>query len=346
MSGIHLSVAGDSQLEATPGMGRAAGLPTLPIVIWAPDFDETSGGCIVLHALAFRLGRLGANVHVLTNLPAKTESPATKVRRAIRLVTYRLRLANRRRLARKRGDDLPMSLVTTIQVKCHASMPLEATSVLNLDQPFIAIYPEIISGNPFNAKHVVRWLLHRPGFFCSDVEFGTDEYTFFYQPAFVENLKGIEPDNLLRIHWMRDDIYQNRNLADRSGSCRMIRKGHVEDGVLKANDALLLDGKSHEEIAEIFNRTERFYCHDPYTLFVYYAALCGCTPIIVPQPGLTREDWRAGYEYKYGVAYGDDEYEWALATRDQLFAEHAAVTCAETTALQKFLSKLRTHFEG
>lgn len=316
-------------------------MPKLPIVVWTPQFDENGGGCIVLHALAFKLGQLGATVYAGTHRSKQFAALPTATPSMARRLKNRLRLANQRRLARLRLETEPSSLDA---VKCHPSMPLVQLGDFDAQQPFIAIYPEIVSGNPFKAKHVVRWLLHKPGFFLPDIKFGAHEYTFFYQPAFAENVVGVDPDNLLRIHWMRDDVYVNRNLPNRRGKCRMIRKGHVDAGLLAMDDAILLDGKSHQEIADIFNRTERFYCHDPYTLFVYYAALCGCTPIVVPQPGLERDAWRAGYELKHGVAYGEDEIDWAIATRDQLFADQAKVAQAETAALQGFLAKLATRF--
>jgi hypothetical protein len=42
--------------------GRSGTLEDMPIVGWAPHFDETSGGIIVLHLLAYRLREMGLEV--------------------------------------------------------------------------------------------------------------------------------------------------------------------------------------------------------------------------------------------------------------------------------------------
>ena len=102
---------------------------------------------------------------------------------------------------------------------------------------------------------------------------------------------------------------------------------------------------SHEETADVFNTTATFYCHDLYTLYAYYAALCGCTPVIVPRPGLSSEEWRASFELKHGVAYGVDEIEWANETRDQLLADLAASKTKELKDVADFAAKLELHFE-
>lgn len=170
--------------------------------------------------------------------------------------------------------------------------------------------------------------------------------TFFYQSAFAEGLANVAEDNLLQVRWLRTDVYRNEGLADRRGTCRMVRKGTgTYRPELSMDDAApILDGKSHEEIAEIFNRCEFFYSHDPYTLYLYYAALCGCTPVVVPQPGLDAASWRAGFELKQGVAYGDDEIPFAVATREGLFADMAAARDVEDAAVRQFIAKIKNRF--
>jgi hypothetical protein len=210
----------------------------------------------------------------------------------------------------------------------------------------IAVYPEIVSGNPLNAKHVVRWLLHKPGFFRKSANFGNDELTFYYQEAFREGLNWVDPDNMLRIRWVRDDIYFDRALPERIGACRLIRKGKsTRAEIPKHDDAIIVDGKSHEETAGIFNHCKYLYCHDPYTMYTLYAAICGCIPIVIPQPGLSREKWRATYPFKHGIAYGVEEAQWAQDTRDELLKELTKQRALEDEMLRKFVKKIRQRYD-
>ncbi|MFM7443062.1 MAG: hypothetical protein ACKO2N_03975 [Tabrizicola sp.] len=311
----------------------------LPIIVWAPDFDENSGGAIVLHTLAHRLVQLGQDVY-LANEATVRFAPA---RGLWGKIVSPIKQANRRRLARWRGKVSEAGGVTPI--KCHPSMPVP-TYAGTLNAEVVAVYPEVTSGDPIQAKHVVRWLLHRPGFHLDGIRFGDDELTFFYQAAFAEGLGHVDEGNLLQVRWLRTDVYRNEGRSDRSGKCRMVRKGTAtyRPEMSKGDAAPILDGKSHEEIAEVFNRCDFFYSHDPYTLYLYYAALCGCTPVVVPQPGLDAASWRAGFELKQGVAYGEDEIPFAVGTREGLFADMAAARETEDAAVRTFLAKIKTRF--
>lgn len=296
--------------------------PSRPIVVACPSFNETSGGTIVLHTLVQRLRELGADAYAM---------PWTKSYSAA--LPKWLRTAKRLNQWRKKRPFLT-----------HPSMNIPIASP-DIAREAIAVYPEIATGNPFGSPHVVRWLLHKPGYFGKDASLEEADLIFFYQHAFKENVPNIDPDNLLRVRWLRTDVYFDKGLA-RSGSCRMKRKGSLKgpNAVPSPDSSFALDGLSHEEIAKVFNETEVFYCHDAYTLYLGYAALCGCIPVVVPEQGVSSEAWRSKYAFKSGIAYGEEELEWAKATRNQLLDTIANQQLEESRNVVQFVEKLYDKF--
>lgn len=297
-----------------------------PIVVQTTNFNENSGGSIVLHYLVHSLRKLGVEAYVSPNLKEKSIFYPTLIKSIHDKIQYN---------NFKKKTPSFKTMDTPIAPK-------------NIISESIIIYPEIVRGNPLQSNRVVRWLLNKPGFFNGvTYEHNPKEEVFFYQYAFIDGLREIPKDNLLQVRWLRDDIYKNRNTSNRAGSCRMIRKGRKLSGIKipTKDNAIRLDGKSHIEIAEIFNKTEIFFCHDPYTMYCYYAARCGCVPVVVPQMGLSRKKWRDGFEIKNGVAYGEDEIDWAKATRSALMSDMKNAKLEETKQLKVFLSKIRCRFE-
>ena len=53
-------------------------------------------------------------------------------------------------------------------------------------------------------------------------------------------------------------------------------------------------GRDLEGLAEMFNKSEKFYCYDNHTFFSTQASMCGCTSIVVPDPEITKEKWMEG----------------------------------------------------
>jgi hypothetical protein len=295
--------------------------PKWPIIVNCPSFNENSGGAIVLHALVDRLRGLGVEAYA---------APISKDYDTIK--SPWLRALKRWNLRRKQGP-----------FKTHPSMDVPLAPKERVDAGII-VYPETVSGNPLGASRVARWLLNRPGFFGIDAKVTAEEEIFFYQQAFAQDIEGISANRLLQLRWLRDDIYRDLG-GPRAGACRMIRKGtNTLDQIPQPDHAIPLDGKSHAEIAEVFNKTKVFYCHDLYTMYAYYAALCGCIPVVIPQPGLSAEEWRAGFELKNGVAYGEEEMDWAQATRGQLIADVIASKAQETETVVQFLATLTARF--
>lgn len=57
-----------------------------------------------------------------------------------------------------------------------------------------------------------------------------------------------------------------------------------------------------------------FYSYDPIACYSQLAALCGCVSVVVPRPGLTKEEWLTEPGMTYGVAYGEADIPNAMAT--------------------------------
>ena len=230
-----------------------------PIVVDCPPFHENNGGAIVLHTLVDQLRALGVEAYAVSlgHDYADIKSPLLRA----------LKRWNRRR---RRGS-----------FKTHPSMdvPLAPKEII---EHAIVVYPETRSGNPLQSSRVARWMLHKHGFFGVDAKIGPNEEIFYFHAAYVEDFKKIPNDRILTVGYFNEYMYKNLG-HPRQGTCRMIRKGKYSGYLIPEPDnAILLDGKSHREIAQVFNTTEIFYCHDPYTAFLYFAALCGCVPVVVP----------------------------------------------------------------
>ena len=81
--------------------------------------------------------------------------------------------------------------------------------------------------------------------------------------------------------------------------------------------SLCLDNiKSLKEKCDIFNQCKYFYCYDPNSMYVIYAALCGCIPIIYPLEGVSKTDYMKNRLFNCnnelidtGFAYGNFEIE-------------------------------------
>jgi len=132
-------------------------------VIFSPPYDDNHGGPIALHYLCHLLNEAGHHA-VLVPLYKTYESDQRSPFKGLLKS-----LASKFRTWRK-GYAVCPGLNTPV-VK-HPSIPLASDAV--------AIYPEVVAGNPLGAKHVVRWFLHRPGYQTGKVCFGTGELYFDY----------------------------------------------------------------------------------------------------------------------------------------------------------------------
>jgi hypothetical protein len=178
----------------------------------------------------------------------------------------------------------------------------------------VVIYPEIVSGNPLNAKNVVRWILLELG-----IEMPLDHYKKWslndkvYYWETKENIKNYKQ---LSSPFLNTIIFKNNNSGERTKTCYLVKKGiliHKNINYIHPPNSIRIDNLSLQEINNIFNECKFFYTYDANTAYIIYATICGCIPIIYPIEGISKEEYFKNKIYYFndviynkGIVYGND----------------------------------------
>jgi hypothetical protein len=274
--------------------------------IYAPSFDENSGGCIALHKL----------VHIINT---ETEHEAYLVPRVLEKIHFHN--------LRKVLSNLRLYWEVLKNKKNYITNPHFKTPVVkSIPKSFIdsaiCVYPDVTFGNPLQAKNIVRWFLHQPGHFTKEVCVGVGELYFKFNSAIKHfELYGskLSANELKVIHYPLEKYNTDNAESIRKGTCYVMRKGKHKKRV-HDNDAICLDGLSHSEIADVFKRCERFISYDDYTAYSLFAVLCGCKSIVVPDEKTSITDWYPNEKDRYGIAYGfsEKQSDWAELTKNKV----------------------------
>ena len=107
---------------------------------------------------------------------------------------------------------------------------------------------------------------------------------------------------------------------------------------------LIVDNFPHEELAQIFNRYKYCFSYDVHTMYMTYASLCGCIPVVIPLEGVSKEEWQPVQKYTYGIAYGLDDIDYALSTRELLISRIPDDEEQNHQMVSRFISVVKSHF--
>lgn len=289
-------------------------------IIYANPFDSSIGGVVALYALCKRLSDLGEEAVIWpSKKPASPFPWRSSIRDYLRYAKYYRKFVRGMR-----------------QIGCRTARWSDLRTG-------IVVYPEIIAGNPLGSSRIARWFLHRPGYHRGTIDYGPGEIYFFYQDAFNDDRINPDPSNRLTVTYL-NPAYKDRNTGPRSGTCVLLRKGAARAPKIDEAECPIVDGLSHEQMAEVFNRCEYLISYDPYTMYSVFAAICGCVPVIIPEEGVSRDEWFPNPEDRLGLAYGWDEVPHARATRTALLERLAARSADEDEMIARFIEKTQRAF--
>jgi hypothetical protein len=172
---------------------------------------------------------------------------------------------------------------------------------------YVVIYPEIISGNPLCAKHVVRWILNKPGVLGGDLLFSNKDIIFIYANAFARSLSNLITGKLF-LPTIDETIFydDNRTPTERSLVCYYIGKSKWIDGYFSKTEAFEITRTSpkRSELGKLFRASRVLYCFDNTTILVYEAIMCGCPVVLIPDGTQTLEDYQNSELGMNGINWG------------------------------------------
>jgi hypothetical protein len=201
----------------------------------------------------------------------------------------------------------------------------------------VAIYTEHIKNNPFKATHVIRWILYHTNELIEQTWKPSDIY-FYYWEGF-RTLRNFN-NNILNVLEPNFDFFYNKN-QERSGYCHIINKKTPENAIFtEYNSVDITNYTNFKELGDLFNKYEYFLTYDDATYYSIAAALCGCKSIIITQNNeYTPEQYKNLFPiFKYGVAYGLTDIQYANDTIDLVYKHINELTKAADKYIENLIS--------
>jgi hypothetical protein len=231
---------------------------------------------------------------------------------------------------------MPIHITDNFYTCSDYNTPLVTQEILDDLDNAIVIYPEGIKYNPLNAKNIVRWILGPSR--QEDAEtYSKSDLIYWYMDYYYTDYLG-QKENQLLISEFHSDIFTKVGYK-REGSCYTIRKANPTQ-LIHPKDSFFIPFEAAGDLiglANLFNRTEKFYCYDNYTFLYVQAAMCGCISIVIPDPNVTKEKWLNGSRLnRYGIAYGEEDIPRALETLPLMFKELTKINLEMREQVIKF----------
>jgi len=178
----------------------------------------------------------------------------------------------------------------------------------------IVIYPEVVVGNPFNAKHVVRWLLNTPRLMGGDGIFKDTDLIYKYVDYFKADDES-KVRGILNVFDFKLEKFYDYGKDRTNKQCFMVKKGVGKKMIHESNAIDFLPFLDDDNSRDIFNDCEMFISYDYASMHSIQAALCGCVSVVIPDENVDRDEFISKRPYfKYGIAYGMDDIERAKET--------------------------------
>lgn len=181
------------------------------------------------------------------------------------------------------------------------------------NEDFIAIYPEIYHGNPFNAKKVVRYILNKPGvmggrdqngnFTPGPTAFSPTDKLYYFSKLYG---KAENEDHYMFLPILNLHIFKDQK-KKRNKTCFFVGKGintkvHP-DNAIEITRNISID---QQILSNVLNMCHTMYGYEGHTAMYEIARLCGCRVKIISDY-YTKDQFRLYEPGMNGISCGINE---------------------------------------
>lgn len=211
--------------------------------------------------------------------------------------------------------------VTSAHISEHLKTPQLTPQLIEGHQQSgrlqIAIYPELVMGNPLGAPHVVRYLLNKPNHFLKTSWFGhfhQDERILHYDETFA--IPWVKSE-ALRVQTVDRDIYKPPTEANSKRAGFLVYSHRVAPDLSVIPDwckpyeiISMAYAKTPQELAKLFQQSQGLIVYHK-TAAAVEALLCGCPVIYASSAGLNKDEvFYKGYD-DFAAAWDFDQAGYA-----------------------------------
>ena len=182
----------------------------------------------------------------------------------------------------------------------------------------VAVYPEVVTGNPLGCLKVVRLICNFPGLLGGDTDYSPSEKVYLYSKFITAGYKG-KVDGFLYKPMIDTSLFHRYNFVDRSKKLFYVGKGVFKEGY--TDDSFIEVTRTNpprSQLPELFNESSEIIVFDNQTSLIQEAALCGCIPVVIPDSSLTLEAFSLYELGRIGVAVGVEDKQRAIESLPQL----------------------------
>jgi len=204
----------------------------------------------------------------------------------------------------------------------------------------VVVYPEIIRGNPFGARHVVRWLLNRPGYITRQpMDAAPDDLLVTWNRA-------IDPDApVLALPLFDPTIFFPKDVPG-AGKLLWVGKGTVPPDLPRAGMTMITRSwpSQKTELAALLRATDVLYSCDWMTALAFEALLCATPVVLVGDQRWSRDEVVRDAAFLPGIIFEDGDLDEARTAVRQTAARYADQVSAVGDEVARFVALVDRRF--